>query len=55
MVAVVTSWLPSLFLTPGERMSWSSKRRNVIRMLYFNHAIVAVCLDYRSTEEGGFI
>ena len=44
MGEVVTSWLPSLFLTWGERLSWSSKRRNLIRSLYFNHAIVAVYL-----------
>jgi hypothetical protein len=55
MGEVVTSWLSSLFLTLGERQSCSLKRCNVIRMLYFNHEIIAVYLDYHSTKEAGNI
>jgi hypothetical protein len=47
----VTSRLPSPSLTLGESRTWSPKRRNIIRMLYFNHATVAVYLDCRSTKE----
>jgi len=42
MGEIVTSWLPSLSLTGGERQSRSSKRRNIIRILYCRHAMVAV-------------
>jgi hypothetical protein len=55
MGVVVTNWLSSVFLTLGERPSWSSKHCNVIRILYFNHAIVAVYLDYDSTKEAGYV
>ena len=42
MGEIVTSWQPSLSLTRGERQSRSSERRNVITILYCNHAMLAV-------------